>query len=526
MKPRIEYVHASYSSDFDSNSDLVTVKEHLHHPDGTITPNLRLVKDYERSFYVTKKEYRDHEQKKEWEFIEKTDEYRTTHVNMGSTLKKALGVYGKAILSQLKESPFVYGATVMPQVLVANEYLEREPELTSEATLAVQDYEWDVVKGHGDIITGSTTFKENVIVAFTYDFLELHNPTQEQIDEWEQRINDASTNYIGDWIEKRNLNIDIRIVEHPWEVVKTMYEFTHRLKPDFLGFWSISGDVGAMMRSLEQARTYYEGIRSDNLSELLRNEEILNVIVPREITVKELLEDKVLLLNTDFSDSTIEQLQSYHKEEKRLAQLIFDYQDRNIFNDPCIPSNLRHFKWRLDNQIKETADGKKISKHHADLWHVAETNASFYMIDLMCLFKKVRVREQQRNSYGLDAILGEELSLSKLKFTEADGLKRVEWHKFMQARYKAEYGIYNIFDCISCEILDEKTGDVARSIRPLVGVSPLAKAGSNPSRLADDFHFILKSQGKIPLTVSGDLTESEFDHLTPSKNDWINNGVP
>lgn len=82
----------------------------------------------------------------------------------------------------------------------------------------------------------------------------------------------------------------------------------------------------------------------------------------------------------------------------------------------------------------------------------------------MCFFKINRVREQNRPSYSLDSILNDELDLEKLKFKEAEGYEGLELHQLMQSKYKLEYGIYNVFDCIALELLDEKTGDLSKAV--------------------------------------------------------------
>lgn len=448
-KPRREFIFASYSKSHLADVDILAVKEHLHYPDGEIKPNLRIVKDYQRKFYITKPEFRDHEQKKELESLSKLDEYTTTQIQMPKLIAKVLKMFGRNDMRSVSESPYLYGSDVTTPVLIGQDYRRIEPELNSDATLAIMDYETDVINDTKLIISGSVTFKDKAVVATTFDFLGMRDRSPEAIALKKASILATCRKYLDD-LTVRNINLEIEIVENAGQVVCELYKRCHQWKPDILGFWNIAFDIPKVIEALSK----------------------------------------------------------------------YGYDPARVFSDPAVPPEFKYFNWREDSKIKTTADGKQISKHIADLWHTVNTPASFYHIDLMCLFKRVRVREQQRNSYSLDAILESELDITKLKFKEADGLTRLAWHECMQSKHKEEYLAYNIFDCISVERLDEKTGDVAKSLRPLVDISEMSKAASNPKRLADNFHFILEKRGDIIGSVSADLTE-DLDRFTPKKSDWI-----
>ena len=53
----------------DNPNDLTLVKENIHYKDGTIKPNVRLIKNNKRDFYITKREFRNHSDKKEYEDV-------------------------------------------------------------------------------------------------------------------------------------------------------------------------------------------------------------------------------------------------------------------------------------------------------------------------------------------------------------------------------------------------------------------------------------------------------------------------
>ena len=193
---------------------------------------------------------------------------------------------------------------------------------------------------------------------------------------------------------------------------------------------------------------------------------------------------------------------------------------KDIFCDPSVPPAYRRFDWRKAEMQKVTASGKTMSKHMADLWHVVDAPASFYMIDPMCFFKINRVAEQARNSYSLDAILNEELNLGKLRFTEADEHSGLEWHKVMQTKYKVQYGIYNIFDCIGVEMLDEKTKDISQAVNARLDITDPKNLISGPKNLANALDGFLKKRGAVVSATAPNMTE-EFDALTMDPSNII-----
>lgn len=227
--------------------------------------------------------------------------------------------------------------------------------------------------------------------------------------------------------------------------------------------------------------------------------------------VHKLMPDFLSIWNMAFDITKILECLDYYKVDPT-----------EIFCDPIVPERFRRFKWKLDDPKKKKVGGKTMSKHRADLWHVVNAPASFYIIDSMCFFKINRVREQARHSYSLNSILDEELGLGKLRFKEADAYgDGLEWHKFMQKNYKLEYAIYNIFDCLALELLDEKTGDLSKAVLAGLGITDPKNLTSGPTNLANELHFFLKKQGKIICTTAPDMTDTDFDDLVLDKTQWI-----
>ena len=109
-----------------------------------------------------------------------------------------------------------------------------------------------------------------------------------------------------------------------------------------------------------------------------------------------------------------------------------------VFSDPSVPPEFRYFNYQEGTKIKVTESGRTMPLSPAERWHVVTCPASFYPIDGMCVYQKIRLGKGKM-SYALDATLERHLGIRKLKFKEADGLERLAWHEFMQKNYRNNF---------------------------------------------------------------------------------------
>lgn len=192
-----------------------------------------------------------------------------------------------------------------------------------------------------------------------------------------------------------------------------------------------------------------------------------------------------------------------------------------VWSDPEVPKRYRSFKYKQGPSQKVTASGKTMPLSPAEQWHTVIAPSSFYVIDAMCVYLKLRIAKGKAPSYALNEILAKELNgLQKLHLPETDHLRGVEWHREMQRRFKAEYCVYNIFDCIAVELLDEKTTDLSRQISSQCGHSEYSKMPSQPRRTCDDLHFVALQEGMVAATTSDQMV-SELDQYVVDHDNWI-----
>lgn len=470
-----ECKHAMYTEATDkSKDDLVLVKRNVFHEDGSIVPEVSFIENYEREFWVVNEAHRTYEEKKAWEDEYKCRKYKTRQSYLTDKVTRALGRSPSGWVSKsiLFRNQYVYGADITTSALIKRAYMDRFEDCTSESTMGVMDIETDVVTGDGsEIISASFTYKDNIYLAYTEKFVG-------KVNDYKRKLQEKYEFYIA------GIADDLAEQLKDPKVGKKRKQILERAEKT--------------LRARSQVEIHTELVTSPA--------QVTNFVFQAAHKHKP---DFIAFWNMNFD------------LPKMIASLEAAGVDpKHVFCEPTLPEKYKRFNYRAGQAIKQIAGGRTMSKHPADLWHVVDAPASFYLIDAMCVFKQIRVTEGNRNSYGLDAILTDELNLGKLKFSEADHLSGLDWHIFMQTNYKLEYLIYNIFDCMSIEILDDKNKDMALTVPTLCQHSDYAKFPSTPRRLCDDMHFFLKQHKKVISTTSDSMEEDLDKHVVGSK-DWI-----
>ena len=428
----------------DQIRDLHVVKEIIHTKDGKTAPNLRLIWDYKRPFWITKKGCRNHQQKKEWEKLDNLQQFSCTQSNLISSVAQAMGEpWYKGDLRKLCRSPYIYGADILSTALIKQRYKAQYPDVSTGFSVACFDVETDVLYGTEEIIMATLSYKDRVVTCIQKSYFEGHVRIEEQLME-------KMDKYLSEYVEKRKIKWEIIIVEDELEAVTTCMKRAHEWKPDFVAIWNITFDLGKIINALEK-----RGV-----------------------------------------------------------------DPKDVFSDPSIPQAYRFFKFKIGPSQKVTASGKVTPIKNAARWHTVFCPASFYLIDAMCAYRHIRTGDPEEPSYALDEILDKKLGIRKLKFKEADGYERLEWHQVMQKNFKFEYVIYNVFDCVSMEELDEKTNDLVLTLPMLSKNSDFENFKSQPRRLVDDLHFVVQEKGLVIATTSDEM-QTEDDEDTVDLTNWI-----
>lgn len=426
------------------HSDIHLIKEIIHTKDGRQIPNVKLVKDFKRPFWVTKKGFRNHQDKKELEELTKLDRYSTTQTELLNDAARALGQqWFRGNLRRLARSPYLYGADILSTAMIKKAYLKKFPELITPYSVAMFDTEKDVVNGTDQIIMATISFKKRVFTAVQASYVEGYSDV-------EARVGKLMNKYLAKVIEKRGIEFELLIVPDDVSIIKECFKRAHEWMPDFVSIWNINFDLPLMIKTLES-----------------------NGIDPKD-----------------------------------------------VFSDPSVPAAYRHFHYKEGAAQKVTASGKVTPVKPSARWHTAYCPASFYFIDGMCAYRQIRTGEGEEPSYGLDAILKKHECGGKLEFEEAGHLTGIDWHIFMQTYYRLEYIVYNVWDCVSMEELDEKTSDLSLTLPMFSGCSDFANFKSQPRRRADDLHYFYLENDCVIGTTS-DQMRNDLDDYTVGTDGWI-----
>ena len=424
--------------------DLHVVKEIIHYEDGTSAPKLNFLYDYKRPIWVAKKGCRNYEQKKEWESVDKLIKIETTQTKLVSTAAKALGMHGfNRDLRTLSENPYLYGSDITSTAIIKKAYMDKYPNVKTPFSIGVIDIETDVVHGTGEIIMLTFTMKDICITAITKKAVSGYTDVQSS-------VKHLTRKHLGKYLDERKIEQELFIVENEIDVITTIFNRIHEIKPDFVAIWNLDFELTKFIEAAERAQV-------------------------------------------DLKD---------------------------ILSDPDVPPEYRYFNYKRGKKQKVTSSGKITPIKPAAQWHTVIVPASFYFIDSMCAYKHTRMGKQDEQSYSLDAILTKELNITKLKLEQADEYTGLKWHQVMQSNFMLDYIVYNRFDCISMEILEEKIKDLSVVVPLFSGTSDFENFKSQPRRTVDALHWFVMERNLIMGTTSSNIVD-DFDDETLSREDWI-----
>jgi hypothetical protein len=237
--------------------DLHIVKERLHYADGSTGVRLHYIKDYQRPFWVTKKAYRDHTQKKEWEQMDKLDSYHCTQSQLRNKLAQVLDKpWSRDSARQLCNSPYVYGADIPASSLIKKQYRDKWPDVNTPYSVATFDVETDMLGPIQTIIMATITFENKVFTAVQASFVKgIAEPTQQ--------IEAMTRKYIGEYVDRHSLACESVICDDEISVVKAAFAKLHEWKPDWLSIWNLDFDVSRLIEACERAGVDPASIFSD-----------------------------------------------------------------------------------------------------------------------------------------------------------------------------------------------------------------------------------------------------------------------
>lgn len=457
--------------------DLHLVKITDYFDDGTKERKVKLIKDFKKTFWICDSRNRNHKQKKERFPIKDCIEYQCTKKEMVNEIMSALGMrnFGQRIdIQEVLRGPYVYGTDLSTSAEL--KYKLNSTPLASEtkefADVAAFDVETNIRNKDKWEWTevASLTMKETVVTVVDINFIrdKFPNMTKEQA---LKRLYEYDDIYLGEINAERGIKQEFYVVDSEIEIFETLFKRAHEIKPDFIVGWNVDYDIRRTIDACKRA-------------------------------------------------------------DMRVCDLL---------SDPSVPEDLRFFDYNPGQDSKLTKDGKWKNLANYEKWPMVNAPSSFTFADSMCYYYGSRKHKGKLPRYTLDYVLGIEFpdevkdptnekeverakrnrKIRKLKFEESKELVgTVDWHIFMQTHFPFEYVIYNKFDCIALEYLDEQTMDIRHSLVAGCRKSDYKDFESEPKRLANDMHWFNLERG-YAYGTGGKNNEIDLDSELIGRDDWI-----
>ena len=261
----IECKHVTHVPATEYRPDIHIVKEVIHGVDGDI-PNIKIIKNYKRPFWITKKPHRNNVDKKEWESIKKLTQYDVTESELYEKARQALEIPKQSKQNQLmrmvNSSPYIYGTKVSSSTLIFQKYKDFHPSVTPYTTCMFDTETLSVPGDFGEIMIAQAAIGNECKLICLRSWIgegEHHTELMRWVDK-----------YLRERLPP-NYHIDFEIVDDLLVLVKTVFGWIHQRKPDILAIWNQLFDIERILETCEKYQIKPEDVFSDPaLPEALR----------------------------------------------------------------------------------------------------------------------------------------------------------------------------------------------------------------------------------------------------------------
>lgn len=462
-----ECKHVTYVQDKTNWEDALIVKEWLTYEDGSRLPTLREQVGYQRPVWITKEPYRDHDEKIQFEKLNRLDKFNCRQIDMSRKIYERLR-YGNPdwTVKKLARKPYIYGCDFGAEVYLKEQYRQMYPGVFEPNTVNVIDVETDVTKPGYDPILWSEVNDDEIVLYYSK--------------EWTSEFGD----YAG-------------AVEEEYRKTLPAYLDQIRKKLETKGKYpEWIDDVERLPLRFVQADDGV-GITTEMVSHL-------HLTQPDIVTGWNVFFDNEVMANT-------------------LAGAGLNPND--ILSDPRVSPEFRMAYLKRGPSRRVTASGRDMPLSPHEQWHEMLHSASWRMNDAMQLYWQLRkAKGKESGGYGLDASLHRQLGVGKVKIAgdqiDVPGGSLI-WHLEMQRRFKVYYGVYSIFDSVGLMCQERKNNDMSSQISSLAGSMDYSKFNSQPTVNAADMHFFALKETQEALCTTSDEMENETDETTLSRDNWI-----
>lgn len=465
-----ECKHATYSRDRTNRerSDMLTVKEWITLSNGIRVPNVRIVKDYKRPYWVTKPQLRNHPEKIEFEDLRNLDMHRSTQINLAQDICFKLG-YGnpRNPLRMIARSPYLYGLDPGPEAFIKQAYADRYPGDLVPNDVTVFDVETDVTSDYKKPLLWSRVTDAGVYLYISKEF-------SKNIPNYEDHVRNEYNNALDDFLKPIREKLTSKATGEPWYI------------------------------------------------EHVKNLPLHLVTLDDHFEITKACLDDIHASHTDI----VTGWNAIYDTQSIIESCIAAGKDPvNVLSDPKVPSDYRMINVREGATSTVSSSGVKNNLEPQERWDTMVTTSTFRITCAMQIHWQLRkALGKESGGYGLDALTKRHLGAGKVQFSREDSIiptGTFRWHEDMQANFKVEYGVYSIFDSILVKMKEWKDSDLSHQISSLAGSCDYAHFNRQPTVNATDMLFsVLKEQKRVICSTSDNM-ETELDRSTLGLSDWI-----
>ena len=221
-----------------------------HYPNGDAIKELKLIKDYKRPVWITKKVHQKYKDKKEFEKTERCDKILTTQSDLDKNVCKALGVqFTPYNVQNIKDSPYLYGYEVPSLSYIKHRFMKLSNNYITEYRVVNLDIEFDVTGLYNDIsiITLSMNGARHTAVLRRL-YKDIYKTDEEII----QAIKDKDATDLPDSPAKQDTKIyNVTVHHNDLDLLKTIFAILHKAMPDFVTIHNMAYDIDRIMERLE-----------------------------------------------------------------------------------------------------------------------------------------------------------------------------------------------------------------------------------------------------------------------------------
>jgi len=221
--------------------------------DGVTKPEMRLIKDFEIPYWVTKDRYRNHKQTKSWEEERKLIQKKAVGTELVNSISRTLRFRSAKSLRELYSSPYLYGANISSTTLLKQQF-NHKSQITPYS-VATYDIETDIHTG--EILMATVAMFGKIHISVSQNFLRTNS------DDLARKLYPKIMKYLGDKIDLKEWKFSIECVRTEMDVVQDSIGKAHEWKPDFLAIWNVAFDIVQLMKCCDRYGIRHKDLFSD-----------------------------------------------------------------------------------------------------------------------------------------------------------------------------------------------------------------------------------------------------------------------